>query len=166
MKWKKDSLPDYWLNNFFFLQFCNNFLTLLLCKMNFFDIFDVGNFFQFFVRSQSTEILMKSNFWLGMYVPSIHSLPKVWYDQDFSTPRFRKVLKKSTMLWMSKTFILRNNNCEKLLTNCQKNCPIKNETTFLFFALNEFIHISESIRNFSIFFPVFENFLENFEKWM
>ena len=35
------------------------------------DFFDMGDFFQFFVISQNTEILFESNYWLGIYVPYI-----------------------------------------------------------------------------------------------
>ena len=44
---KKDSLPYYFLANFFFIIF-NNILTLLLCKINVFDIFNIDVFFQIF----------------------------------------------------------------------------------------------------------------------
>ena len=64
----KDGLTDYVLINYFFYQFDNNFLVLLLYKINVFNIFDVGDFFQIFVISRSTEILIKSTLWLVMYV--------------------------------------------------------------------------------------------------
>ena len=49
-----DRLPDYSLD-----KFVNKFSALLLCKINFLDIFDVGDFFQIFVVSRSTEILIE-----------------------------------------------------------------------------------------------------------
>ena len=47
-KIKKNKLPDYLLTNHFVYQFFNNFLALLLCKINAFDFFDMGNFFLLF----------------------------------------------------------------------------------------------------------------------
>ena len=55
----------------FFNQFFDNFSTLLLCKINFLDIFNMAHLFQIFVISQSTEILIESNFWLGRYGKAI-----------------------------------------------------------------------------------------------
>ena len=55
------------------------------------------------------------------------------YNQNFSTLRLNKNLKKLTILKMSKTYILHNNNAEKLLTNQPKNnCPV-NVTSFFHF---------------------------------
>ena len=78
----------------FFYQFVDNFSALLLCKINVLDIFDTGNFFQIFVISRSTEILIESNFWLEMYVTYI-----------------LKDIKK---------ICLYNNNANKILKNQQK----------------------------------------------
>ena len=36
--------------------------------MNVVDSFNMGNFFQIFVISRITEILIESNFWFAMYV--------------------------------------------------------------------------------------------------
>ena len=47
-KIKQDRLPAYLLNNYFFCQFVNNFQTLLLCKINVLDFFDMSDFFQIF----------------------------------------------------------------------------------------------------------------------
>ena len=60
-------------------QFVNNFSALLLCKINVLVFFDTGHFFQIFVISRNTEILIESNFWLGMYSPCIlnHSETRV-----------------------------------------------------------------------------------------
>ena len=58
--------PDYLLDKHFFHQFINNF-TPLLCKMNVIDIFNVVDFFKIFVISESTEILIESNLWSGVY---------------------------------------------------------------------------------------------------
>ena len=41
---KKDGLPDYLLNNFYFYQLINNFSALLLFKINVIDIFYMGDF--------------------------------------------------------------------------------------------------------------------------
>ena len=51
--------------------FVNKFSALFLCKINFFDILDMGDIFQVFVISRTTEILIESNFMLAMYVPFI-----------------------------------------------------------------------------------------------
>ena len=37
------------VHNILFYQFVNNFLALLLCKINFLDIFNIGDFFTFFL---------------------------------------------------------------------------------------------------------------------
>ena len=54
----------------------------------------MGDFLQIFLISRSTEILMESNFWLGLYVPYILNMP-----------------------YMLKTVIVHNNNGEKLFKN-------------------------------------------------
>ena len=59
----------YVLNIFY--QFVKYFSALLLCKINVLDIFDMGDFFQILFVSQSTEILIESNFLLEMYAPYI-----------------------------------------------------------------------------------------------
>ena len=64
---KKDRLPDYLLKNYFVYQFFNNFSALLLYKINFLHFFDTGDFFQIFVISRNTEILIESNYWLGIH---------------------------------------------------------------------------------------------------
>ena len=46
---------------------------------------------------------------------------------------------------MSKIYILHNNNAEKVLINCKKNCPINNQVTYRFIISNKFIDFSESI---------------------
>ena len=55
----------------FHMQTPINFSALLLCKVNVLDFFDTGDFFQIFVISRNTEILIEWNYWLGMYVPNI-----------------------------------------------------------------------------------------------
>ena len=56
-------LPDYLLHNSFLNKFVNNFLALLLLrKINVLDIFDMGDFFQIFVVSRTTKVLIESNF--------------------------------------------------------------------------------------------------------
>ena len=62
-----------------FLEFFNNFLALLLCKINVLDIFDVRDFLNIFVISRSTEILIKSNFWLRVYVLYILKLHAAFF---------------------------------------------------------------------------------------
>ena len=62
-----------------FFEFFNNFLALLLCKINVLDIFDVRDFLNIFVISRSTEILIKSNFWLRMYVLYILKLHAAFF---------------------------------------------------------------------------------------
>ena len=42
------------------------------------------------------------------------------YDQNFRTSRYKKSQKKSTILKISKTYILHNNNAETLLTKYKK----------------------------------------------
>ena len=72
---KKDRLPHYLFNNFFF-KFVNNFEKLFLYKINVFDIFDRNDFFQTFVTSRSTKILIESKFRATLTSPSI-SLKKI-----------------------------------------------------------------------------------------
>ena len=55
----------------FFTNLLSNFLALLLCKMKVLGIFNKVDFFQIFFILPSTEILIESNFWLGMYAPYI-----------------------------------------------------------------------------------------------
>ena len=52
----------------FFYQFVNNFLSLLFRKINVIDMFNMVHIFQIFVVWQSTEILIGLNLWLGVYV--------------------------------------------------------------------------------------------------
>ena len=54
-----DTLPDYLLNNYCFYKLIDNFSELLLCKINVLDIFDIGDFFQIFVLSRNTEIVIE-----------------------------------------------------------------------------------------------------------
>ena len=56
------------IEQFFFYQFVNNFSSLLCCKINVLHFFDMGDFCQIFVKLQVTEILIESNYCLGMYV--------------------------------------------------------------------------------------------------
>ena len=54
------------------------FINLLISFRHYYyakkDFFDMGDFFQFFVISRSSEIVIKSNFLLGIYVPYILNL--------------------------------------------------------------------------------------------
>ena len=59
---------------YFFCQFVNNFSALLFCKMYFFDIFNIIEFFKMFVISRSIEILIVANFWLEVYTSTSASL--------------------------------------------------------------------------------------------
>ena len=68
---KKYRLADYLLSGSCVYQFVNNFPALLLCKLNFLNIFDMCDFIQIFVISQSTEMLMKLTLWLGMHMPYV-----------------------------------------------------------------------------------------------
>ena len=43
----------------FHMQTPINFSALLLCKVNVLDFFDTGDFFQIFVISRNTEILIE-----------------------------------------------------------------------------------------------------------
>ena len=54
---KPDTLLDYLLENFFY-QFFNNFLELLISKINVLDIFNVNDFLGIFNSSQSPGILI------------------------------------------------------------------------------------------------------------
>ena len=54
----------------FFRQFVNNFIVLLR-KINDLKIFNFADFFQIFVASQNTEILIDANFCFGMFVTYI-----------------------------------------------------------------------------------------------
>ena len=64
---KMNRSPDYLLDNYFFLQFFDNFSALLLCEINVLDIFNISDFFQFFVITRRTEIVIVSNFWVRVY---------------------------------------------------------------------------------------------------
>ena len=79
---KMDRLPDYLLNNYFVYQFVKNFFALL-CKINLFDFFDMADFFLIFVISRNIEILIESNYWLGMYVLSILFYQSLWMDRTY-----------------------------------------------------------------------------------
>ena len=106
-------------NNYFLYQLISNFAALLLCKMNFFGFFDIGDFFQIFVTSRNTKILMETNYWLGMYVPYILNVRKeiLWEFGD----QWNKNRQNSTKFYISRTLILHNNNnAKKLLRNRNK----------------------------------------------
>ena len=60
---KKARLPDYLLENYYIYLFLTNFSAWLLCKIYVLDSFDMGDFFQIFVISRTSEILIESNFW-------------------------------------------------------------------------------------------------------
>ena len=68
---EKERLPDYLLKNYFFYQFVNDLPALFLYRINLLGIFGMGEFLQIFIISRSTEVLIESNFWLGMCVPYI-----------------------------------------------------------------------------------------------
>ena len=51
----------------FFSAIFDKFSALLLCKIYVFDIFNMVNFLLIFVISQSTKILIVSNFFLEVY---------------------------------------------------------------------------------------------------
>ena len=53
---------------------------------------------------------------------------------------------------------------KKSLTNNEKNCPLNNELTYLFFISNEFIDFLESIWIFWIFLRFCKFFFEYFKK--
>ena len=63
---KEDRTPGYLSK--IFCQFFNNFSALLLSKIYVIDIFNMVTYFQIFLTSRSTEILIVSNFWLGVYL--------------------------------------------------------------------------------------------------
>ena len=50
------------------------FSELLLCKINVLDFSDMDDFFLIFIISRNTQILIESNYRLGMYVPYILNL--------------------------------------------------------------------------------------------
>ena len=64
-------------------------------------------------------------------VLSVHSPSKVWYDQNFSTSRYNENLWKINHINDTEKYILHNNNAEKLLKNCKKNCLINKRITYL-----------------------------------
>ena len=69
-----------------------------------------------------------------------------------------KIRKKSTILSISKTHILHDNNAGKLLRNCKKNnCPINNKVAYPFSISNKLIDFSEFMKIVSIWFYVFGN---------
>ena len=70
MKHKNGRLLNYLLGNNFFNRVVENFSELLR-KVNILDILNLVNFWKIFVVMQNTEILIESNFWLGMYVPYV-----------------------------------------------------------------------------------------------
>ena len=57
-QWKIGRTPYYLWANYFLGQFINNFSSLLLWKISVFDFFNMLDFFQIFVTSRSTEILI------------------------------------------------------------------------------------------------------------
>ena len=52
--------------------------------MNFLNIFDMFDFFQIFVTSRNTETSIKSNFWLGMYIPYILNTTRTLFAHPWS----------------------------------------------------------------------------------
>ena len=95
LKWKKDKLLDYLLNNSFLYQLINNSPALLLWKIKvfdlFFDVIYLMIYFQIFVISRNTKILIESNYCLGIYVPYIlkfetnyYKIPKKNYPKDYN----------------------------------------------------------------------------------
>ena len=98
----------------------------------------------------------------------IHSQPKVQYDQNLSTSRYKKFWKKLTTLKNSKKYILKNNNAKKILTNCQKNnCLfLYIKRIYWFFGIVEFLNflrfwkfwkISATLRISDVFVPKFHD---------
>ena len=59
LKQKNTSWPDCLWDNYFVHQFIVNFLALLLCQMNFLDIFNIVDFFQIFVEHQNQLVLFE-----------------------------------------------------------------------------------------------------------
>ena len=94
---KKNESPDYLWNNYFFRQFS----TLLLRNICVFDIFNVVDFFQNFVISRSTEILISLNKCTSnaTYIPN-----EKFYSIRISVLRdINKVCKKSLIPMMSRS---------------------------------------------------------------
>ena len=60
------------LNNYFVHQFVDNFPSLLLRKINAIDFIDMNDLKKNFI-SRNTEILIESNYGLGMYVCTCHT---------------------------------------------------------------------------------------------
>ena len=88
-KIKKGYVTRLSIKQSFFHQFVNNFSALLLCDINFLEIFDIGGFFQTFFITRSTEIVIELNFWLGIYVPyilefNIKYSPILYYSNSLS----------------------------------------------------------------------------------
>ena len=78
-------LIDAWfIEQLFCCRVVNKFSVLLLYKINVLGIFDTDDFFQIFVISRSAEILIKSNFPLGMYMPCILSQLKCIVMNDYN----------------------------------------------------------------------------------
>ena len=109
-EWKKVFLIMYWI----FYQSVKNSSTLLFAK--------------------TTEIMFKSNFWLGMYVPYIrkffssHTFRRVTFPVTLPVkseiqrvfcklPDETKIWKKINIQKELRTLILNINNSQKLLTN-------------------------------------------------
>ena len=70
---------------------------------------------------KKTEFLMTLKNILFNNLFHFHSQPKVFYNQNFRFWWYNEILKKkSGILKMSRTFILHNNNSEKLSTNREK----------------------------------------------
>ena len=59
---KKDRVADYSLDDFF--QFVNSFPVLLLCKINFLEIFDMGDFFRFLLYRELLKFRLNQTFHL------------------------------------------------------------------------------------------------------
>ena len=56
-------------NNTFIRLLIAHLFELLLRKMNGLNLFNMDDIFHIFITSRNTEILIDSNYWLGMYVP-------------------------------------------------------------------------------------------------
>ena len=62
-----DKTLDYLWDNYRFQQFFNNFLVLLVYKIDIYDVFKMVDFFWIFIISRITEILIVLKFSLGVY---------------------------------------------------------------------------------------------------
>ena len=135
-------------DNYVYLERTRRLLHRTLSHFPFMHLILQGSFilhFSFFEGVDFTSLCHLKDVW------HVHSLPKVWFDHNFSSSRYNENLKKSAVSKLSRTCISHNNKAEKSL----RNYIVFFIVIFLKIS-NEVIDFSESKRIFSILFYVHE----------